>query len=170
MMEKLYPDAWVRSAYDIPYERLYKKGYRGVLFDIDNTLVPHGAPADDRAKQLFERLCQTGYACGLISNNRGKRVDMFNEEIHAYTICNAKKPLRESFIKASALMGVPADKILFVGDQIFTDIWGARRSGMYSILVKPVNQKEVPQVLFKRPFEKVVLHFYKKHRAKQKKS
>ena len=170
MMEKLYPYAWVRSAYDIPYERLYKKGYRGVLFDIDNTLVPHGAPADERAKQLFERLYAAGYTCGLISNNRGKRVDMFNEDIHAYAVCNANKPLKESFVKASALMGLPVDQILFVGDQIFTDILGAKRSGMYSILVRPVDRREVPQVVIKRPFERLVLHFYKKRRARQKKS
>ena len=56
MFERFFPDEYVVSTYVIPFERLYEEGYRGVIFDIDNTLVPHGAPADDRAKKLFRRL------------------------------------------------------------------------------------------------------------------
>ena len=55
MGNAFYPDEWLDSAYDIPYEQFYQKGMRGIIFDIDNTLVPHGAPADERAVQLFER-------------------------------------------------------------------------------------------------------------------
>ena len=49
LLEKFYPDAWVDSTYQIDFDRLYERGYRGLIFDIDNTLVPHGAPATDRA-------------------------------------------------------------------------------------------------------------------------
>ena len=48
MIQQFYPDEWLDSAYVIDYEQLYKEGYRGLIFDIDNTLVPHGAPADER--------------------------------------------------------------------------------------------------------------------------
>ena len=58
MFERFFPDEYVVSTYVIPFERLYEEGYRGVIFDIDNTLVPHGAPADDRAKKLFRRFGQ----------------------------------------------------------------------------------------------------------------
>lgn len=51
----------MESTYSIPFEKLYQEGYRGVIFDIDNTLVPHGAPADERAKQLFRRLKEIGF-------------------------------------------------------------------------------------------------------------
>ena len=47
MFNRFYPDEDVASAYDIPYDALYKKGIRGVIFDVDNTLVPHDAPADE---------------------------------------------------------------------------------------------------------------------------
>ena len=70
MLEKFYPDEYLDSAYDINYEEFYEKGYRGVIFDIDNTLVPHGAPADERAKDLFARLKAIGYSCCLLSNNQ----------------------------------------------------------------------------------------------------
>ena len=69
MFRAFYPDRYTVSAYVIDFEELYKKGYRGLIFDIDNTLVPHGAPADDRAIRLFERLKKIGFQCCLISNN-----------------------------------------------------------------------------------------------------
>ena len=56
MFERFFPDEYVVSTYVIPFERLYEEGYRGVIFDIDNTLVPHGAPADDRAKKSVSEI------------------------------------------------------------------------------------------------------------------
>ena len=66
MFDMFFPDRYVASAYVIDYEQLYEKGFRGLIFDIDNTLVPHGAPADDRAVKLFGRLKAIGYQCCLI--------------------------------------------------------------------------------------------------------
>ena len=95
---------------------------------------------------------------------------MFNKNIHAYTVCNAHKPMTENYLKAAFLMDVPKEKVLFVGDQIFTDILGARRAGIYSILVQPIHPKEEIQIVLKRKLEKIVLSFYKKKRAKEKNS
>ena len=81
MFDKFFPDEYVASTYVIAFEKLYEEGYRGVIFDIDNTLVPHGAPADERAKKLFERLGKIGFESCLLSNNKEPRVKMFNEEI-----------------------------------------------------------------------------------------
>ena len=81
LFETFYPDERMNSTYDIDFETLYEEGYRGLIFDIDNTLVPHGAPADDRAKELFARLKEMGFKCCLLSNNKEPRVKMFNEEI-----------------------------------------------------------------------------------------
>ncbi len=82
MFEKFFPDEYVASTYVIPFEKLYEEGYRGVIFDIDNTLVPHGAPADERARKLFRRLGDIGFQSCLISNNQKPRVEMFNREIN----------------------------------------------------------------------------------------
>ena len=62
MLETFYPDKYVDSAYELPFEELYEKGYRGIIFDVDNTLVPHGAPADERSIELFERLRAIGFS------------------------------------------------------------------------------------------------------------
>ena len=70
MLEKFFPDEYLDSTYSIDFEDLYRKGFRGIIFDIDNTLVPHGAPADKRAEELFERLKKIGFSCCLLSNNQ----------------------------------------------------------------------------------------------------
>ena len=57
-------------------------------------------------------------------------------------------------------MGTNEKNTLFVGDQIFTDVWGANKAGIYSILVKPIHPKEEIQIVLKRILEKVVLFFY----------
>ena len=168
MLEKFYPDEYLDSAYEINYEEFYEKGYRGVIFDIDNTLVPHGAPADERAKDLFARLKAIGYSCCLLSNNQRPRVEMFNREIQVNFIENAHKPSRKNYRKAMELMKTREKNTLFVGDQLFTDVYGAKRTGIYSILVKPIHPKEEIQIVLKRYLERIVLHFYRKSHSKGK--
>ena len=70
MLENFYPDEYVDSAYSIDYQKLYDRGYRGLLFDIDNTLVPHGAPADERAIAFFRHLRGIGFSSCFLSNNK----------------------------------------------------------------------------------------------------
>ena len=141
ILETFYPDAVMDSAYDIEYERLYGEGYRGIIFDIDNTLVPHGAPADDRAIALFERLKSIGYKAVLLSNNKEPRVKMFNDAVKVSYIYKAGKPGRSGYQKAMEMMGTTAENTFFVGDQLFTDVWGAKRVGMKNFLTKPIHPK-----------------------------
>ena len=121
MFKKFYPDQYLASTYVIDFEKLYKEGYRGLIFDIDNTLVPHNAPADDRAVALFERLKKIGYRCCLISNNQEPRVKMFNEKIQVDYVYNAHKPSTKNYIKAMEIMGTDRSNTIFIGDQLFTD-------------------------------------------------
>ena len=164
MFERFFPDEYVASTYIIPFEKMYEEGYRGVIFDIDNTLVPHGAPADERAKKLFQRLRQIGFESCLISNNQEPRVKMFNEEIKTRYIFNAHKPSTKNYIKAMEEMGTTKENTVFIGDQLFTDVWGAKRAGIHNILVKPIHPKEEIQIVLKRYLERIVLHFYKKQK------
>ena len=168
MFEMFFPDEYVASTYVIPFEKLYEEGYRGVIFDIDNTLVPHDAPADARAKKLFAKLKELGFEACLLSNNQEPRVKMFNEEIGAHYICDAHKPSRKNYFKAMEIMGTDLNTTLFVGDQLFTDVWGAKRTGIHNILVKPIHPKEEIQIVFKRKLEKIVLYFYKKQKRTAK--
>lgn len=158
-----YPKECAGSTYEIDFRTLYEKGYRGVLFDIDNTLVPHGQPADERAKKLFADLRKIGFQTCLISNNKEPRVKPFAKEVNSAYIFDAHKPSGKNYKKAMEIMGTDIKNSLFVGDQLFTDVWGANRADMYTILVKPIHPKEEIQIVLKRYLEKIVLwEYYRK--------
>ena len=167
MLKTFYPDDYIASTYVIPFEELYKKGYRGLIFDIDNTLVPHGAPADERAITLFERLRKIGFDTCLISNNQESRVKPFADRVGSKYVFDAHKPSTRNYKKAMGLMKTSKENTLFVGDQLFTDVWGAKRTGMKSILVKPIHPKEEIQIVLKRYLEKIVLFFYKRSKKEK---
>ena len=162
VLSVFYPDDYQDSAYGIDYVYLYEKGYRGIIYDIDNTLVPHGAPADERAVRHFSKLTRMGYRFCLISNNKEPRVSSFAKAIGgAFYVYDAHKPSQKAYLEAVKKMGLSEEQVFFVGDQIFTDVYGARRAGLYSILVKPIHPKEEIQIVLKRYLEKIVLFFYK---------
>lgn len=163
MLERFYPDEYVDSTYVIDFEDLYKKGYRGIIFDIDNTLVPHGAPADERSLALFKRLKALGYRILLLSNNKEPRVKLFNDAVRVSYIHKAGKPAVKNYLKAMERLGTSKANTFFVGDQLFTDVWGANKAGIRTFLVKPINPKEEIQIVLKRYLEKIVLFFYKRH-------
>lgn len=155
LLERFYPDHYLDSAYEIDYEQLYRKGYRGVIFDIDNTLVPHGAPADEKASELFGRLHNLGMKTLLVSNNKKARVSAFAEPLETDYVYKAGKPKRAGYEKAMQKLGMKPERILFLGDQVFTDVWGANRAGMHTILTEPVDPStDEIQIVVKRWFEK----------------
>lgn len=160
MLRRFFPDNETDNAYDIDYRGLYAQGYRGVIFDIDNTLVPHGAPADDRAVALFAGLREIGYQTCVLSNNKEPRVKSFCDEVGSQYIFKAGKPGRAGYKKAMERMGTSTENTLFVGDQLFTDVWGAKRVGIVTYLVKPIHPKEEIQIVMKRKLERIVLYFY----------
>lgn len=165
MFKKFYPSRYIESTYVIPFEKMYKKGYRGVIFDIDNTLVPHGAGADERAIALFERLQNIGLKVCLLSNNQEERVALFKKDIvPVFSIHKAGKPGIKNYKKAMELMETDDKNTFFVGDQLFTDVWGAKKTGLYTILVAPINPKEEIQIVLKRRLEYFIIKEYRKKR------
>ncbi len=169
MLQKFYPESCAKSTYDINFEELYKQGFRGLLSDIDNTLVKHGEDATKEAIALFARLKEIGFQICLISNNDKERVERFNKDVNVHYIYNAHKPSRANYLKAMELMGTDLSNTIFVGDQLFTDVYGASRTGMHNILVEPIDKKEEIQIVFKRRLEKIVLFFYRRSLKKQRK-
>ena len=167
MLKQFYHDYEVDSSYVIDYKALYEKGYRGVIFDIDNTLVPHGAPADERAVALFEKLRGIGFQTMLLSNNKEPRVKMLADEVGSGYIYKAGKPGPKGYLRAMEQMGTDVGNTIFVGDQLFTDVWGAKRLGILNYLVKPIHPKEEIQIVLKRYLEKIVLRSYHKNQIKK---
>ena len=167
LLEKFYPDERRNSVYEIDFDSLYRKGIRGLIFDIDNTLVPHGASATEGIERLFNELKRMGFKTCLLSNNKLERVKRFNENIRSLYIYKAGKPGIANYIKAVRMMGTNKDNTLFIGDQLFTDIWGAKKAGITSILLNPIDKKEEIQIVLKRYLEKIVLNTYEKERKSE---
>ena len=160
LLETFYPSEIQDSTYVIDFEDWKKKGYKGIIFDIDNTLVPHGVDADERSIALFQKLKELGFSTMLLSNNKEPRVKRFAGQVGSDYIYKAGKPGLKNYYKAMEKMGTNPRTTLFVGDQLFTDVWGAKRAGIHSILVKPIHPKEEIQIVLKRYLEKIVLFFY----------
>lgn len=168
MFKRFYPTECADSTYNIDFRALYNEGYRGLLFDIDNTLVEHGAVADERAIKLMAELKQIGFKVCLISNNNEERVKSFNQDIQVYYLHNAHKPSTKNYFKAMKLIGTNSKNTVFVGDQLFTDVYGANRAGIKTYFVKPIGPKEEIQIVLKRYLERGVLHFYRRQKKKNK--
>lgn len=167
MFRMFFPNAYMENVYAVDFEKFYEKGYKAIIFDIDNTLVRHGAPATKQVIALFERLHRIGYQTMVMSNNKEPRVKSFAEAVGGIGyIYKANKPAAGSYLQCMKEMQSDPAHTLFVGDQLFTDVWGAKRCGIYSILVQPIHPKEEIQIVLKRYLEKVVLYFYKREREK----
>ena len=166
MFHKFYPTQDFHSVYEIDFSELYQKGYRGIIFDIDNTLVPHGAPATDKSIIFFQGLRELGFQTTLLSNNQEERVSSFQQKVGGFYIYDGKKPSTENYEKAMKMMNTDKKTTLFVGDQLFTDIFGANRTGLTCYLVHPIHKKEEIQIVLKRYLEKIVLYFYRKSKKK----
>lgn len=163
MLRTFYPDECIDSVYEADFEKFWEDGIRGIIFDVDNTLVMHDEPATDRAIDLFHRLKAIGYHVVLMSNNKEPRVKGFFEQVVADAyIYKAGKPSRKSYIKAMQIMKTSRKDTIFFGDQLFTDVWGAKRAKVHGILVKPIAPKEEIQIVLKRKLERIVLYFYRK--------
>ena len=153
MFQNFYPNKLIRSVYELNWEEL-SRTYGGVIFDIDNTLVPHGAAADEAAIQLFARIHHLGMKTMLVSNNGEARIKPFAQQVQTDYIYKAGKPKVEGYNKAMAKMGTDPKHTLFIGDQIFTDVWGANRVGIYTMLTQPVDKStDEIQIVIKRWFE-----------------
>ncbi|MCR5282236.1 MAG: YqeG family HAD IIIA-type phosphatase [Lachnospiraceae bacterium] len=167
MLQTFYPDEDVKSAYDIDYEAYRQKGYQAIIYDIDNTLVEHGAPATDKSRELIERLKGLGYEVMVLSNNKEPRVKSFADAHQIRYIYKANKPSPKQYQAAMVMMGSNPENTLFIGDQLFTDVWGAKLAGIHSILVGQIAKHEEIQIVLKRKLERIVLHFYEKQKTKK---
>ena len=164
-----WPERVAKSAFTIPYEQLYEEGIRGIVFDIDNTLTLPDAPADEACRELFRRLGDIGLKACIVSNNRGPRVKSFAADVGADFVPKALKPRRYGYRRAMELMGTVPENTVSVGDQLFTDIWGANRIGMHSILTKPLVFLDEPQIMLKRLVEAPFLYLYRRKRRQSEK-
>ena len=152
-----------RSIFDIEPAALARRGIRLLLADLDNTLAPYGEPEPTQAvRDWAAALGEQGITLFVLSNNRHpERPRRFSQALGVPFLGHAGKPKPGGFRRAMEQMSCTPEQTAIVGDQLFTDVYGANRAGIYGILVKPINPKEEIQIVLKRYLEAIVLYFYK---------
>lgn len=162
MFDKFYPDFVIDKTQDISLSFLSEKGIKGLILDIDNTLVPnHVKEADEAVVKWIDRMKSSGIKVCIVSNASYRRVIKFNEKLKIHALHRANKPGTKKFLQAAGMMGLKPVEIGVVGDQIFTDIYGGNKANMSTILVTPIDKRENLFVRLKRYPEKFVLHKYR---------
>ncbi len=160
-MELFFPNLIVDSINDIKLNVLQENNIKGLIIDIDNTLVAWDIKeADERAMRWIAYFKEQGIRVCLVSNNTEDRVVKFNEKLKLFAVHRANKPRRAPFIKALNHLQTKPEETAMIGDQIFTDVLGGNRLNMFTILVTPISQKEFPFIRVKRFFEKIILKKY----------
>lgn len=158
MLEKLAPDFFVRSVYDLDLDTLSAKGIRAIITDLDNTLVSWDDPLPNAGLQDWLKIVRgKGFSVYIVSNNSPERVRKFAQAFGVPAISKAVKPRRRAFRLACEEMGVTLAETAVIGDQIFTDVLGGNRLGVYTILVNPVSRREFFGTKIMRKLEGLIL-------------
>ena len=162
----LYPDLYIENVLEIDADFLKKNQLKGLLLDVDNTLLYY-----DRTRLkgievwVKERKAEGTKLCILSNSDKKDKVQLLAEDLGIPFIYFAKKPLKSGFKRAQKILGLEACHIGVVGDQIFTDVLGANRMKMKSILTKPLEERDIFITKVKRPLEDFIIKSYLKKRG-----
>ena len=162
------PDFLIKDIYCLSDDFLKNNNIRGIIFDIDNTLVGFtvAKPTKD-VVDFINHLKSLDIKVAIASNNNKNRVSVFCEQLDVDFIWRAAKPLPFSLLKIAKNMKLKCKDIMLVGDQVFTDVWGANFLGMTSVIVDIIDTKETFSFKLKRALEKPIINAKKR---KDKKS
>lgn len=161
LISKYFPSNYEDSVFAIDYEKLYKNGYRGIIFDVDNTLVLHGHNSNKRVDNLFKYIYEVGFKTVLLTDNDEPRVNRFNKNIKSEYICEAGKPNPAAYDEAVKKMQLEKSQVIVIGDQVFKDILAANYAGLDSILVKFLRHPNEKWIGKRRYVEYAILAVYK---------
>ncbi len=159
ILDLFRPKQIYNSIFDIPLERLYRDGIRGVIIDLDNTLTEWNNPELSRQTvDWLQRAERIGLRLCFVSNNSDERVRRIAERVGVPFVARARKPRRRSFLRAMELMQTGKEETAVIGDQVFTDMLGGNRLGLLTILVTPISKKEFIGTRFMRLLERLILY------------
>ncbi len=160
----VYPDKYLNNVKEITIDFLRKNDIKALILDVDNTLINFDKELLEGTSLWCENLKKEGIKFYILSNtNKEEKVQKVSKELNIPYMNFAKKPLRGNFMKVQKILGIENPKeIAVVGDQIFTDVLGARFSSMYSILTKPIDKRDIFMTKVKRPLENLIVKRYLK--------
>lgn len=159
------PHRLVETVWQISADELLQVGVAGVILDLDNTLVKW--QQDEMTEEVtgwLKALQERKIKLCILSNSMmSKRSETIANKLNSPYVRHARKPSRVGFEKAMAAMGTVPANTAIVGDQMFTDIWGGNRTGIYTIMVKPIHPREFAYTRYvSRPPEKLLLKYFKR--------
>ena len=162
----LYPKYYCDRVTDIKIEFLKENNIKGLILDVDNTLLNTDKIILEGLVEWHQKIVESGIKTLIVSNsNKKEKLDYISGELNIPYISFATKPLKRGFVKAQKQLNIPYEEIAAVGDKIFTDVIGANRCNIFSILVKPIDEKDLLITKWKRPIEQKIVNRYL---AKQK--
>jgi len=163
VLKQFLPDQHAKSIFEITPETLKEKGIKGIITDLDNTLVEWDRPnATPRLIKWFEEMKHSNVKITIVSNNNEDRVRSFSDPLNIPFIPAARKPLGRAFNRALKEMGLAKEETVVIGDQLLTDVLGGNRSGFRTILVVPVAQTDGFMTRFNRKVERQILNWFRK--------
>lgn len=163
MLSKFLPNQHVKSIFQITPESLKEKGIKGIITDLDNTLVEWDRPnATPKLIKWFEEMKKENIKITIVSNNNRDRVQAFSDPLSIPFIFQARKPMGKAFKKAINDMGLKKEETVVIGDQLLTDVLGGNRSGFHTILVVPVASTDGLWTRFNRLIERRILNWFRK--------
>ncbi|HLR61097.1 MAG TPA: YqeG family HAD IIIA-type phosphatase [Lentibacillus sp.] len=163
MLNLFLPNEHVKSIFDISPEALKEKGIKGIITDLDNTLVAWDvANATPEITKWFQQMKDHNIKVTIISNNKWERVKIFSEPLDTPFLFSARKPLSQAFKKAAKEMKLQKNEIVVIGDQVLTDVLGGNMAGFYTILVVPIVQTDGKVTRINRKIERRILSYMRK--------
>jgi hypothetical protein len=159
----IYPNYYCKDVTKITVDYLKQNDIKGLILDIDNTLIDIDKKMLGGVEKWHEEIVLAGIKTIILSNsNKEEKVSSVAKKLNIDYINFAQKPLKKGFLKAQEKLSMPAKNIAAVGDQIFTDVIGANRCNMFSILVEQVDERDFWYTKWKRPIEKLIINKYLK--------
>lgn len=164
----IYPKAYFDKVSDISLDFLEENKIKGLILDVDNTLIDYYRNMSDEVVHWSNYLKENGISLYILSNsNNTDKVTEVAQKLKLEYSIFATKPLKRGFKKAINKLNLKPENIAAVGDQIFTDVIGANRCGLFPILVKPIAQKDIFITKVKRPIEQFVINRYLRKKEKK---
>lgn len=159
----IYPNFYFKNIIQINSEFLKENNIKALILDVDNTLLDFDLNYVEGLEKWYKNIKENNIKCIIVSNsNKTKKVEMVADFLKIPYIKFATKPLKRGFKKALQQIEFPPENIAAVGDQIFTDVIGANRMKMVSILVEPLAEKDIWMTKVKRPIENLIIKKYLK--------
>lgn len=169
MLKLFYPDIFVESIQEISLEQLNKRKIKGLILDLDNTITLWNSnKISIEVGEWFKVISAAGFKACILSNNGEKRIQRVARQLDIPYIHRAAKPNPRSFLRAVQLMGIKTEETAVIGDQIFTDVLGGNRAGLYTILVEPLDDREFIGTRISRMLEGLLIHKIRSLHGKNK--